>query len=98
MRAPAITVAALLIGSTVVARAQDVGVPVCDRFLATYESCVMTKAPPAFAGQMRSGIDALRANFRKVAETPEGKSQLEPVCKQTAEDLKTKLAVLNCSW
>lgn len=97
MRAPAIAAAALLIGSAA-ASAQDVGVAACDSMLKTYESCVMTKAPPPYAAQMRSGVDALRANFRQVAQTPEGKQQLEPVCRQTAAELKQKLAALNCSW
>lgn len=94
----AATVAVPLTVVASLATAQDVGVAVCDKFLKTYESCVAAKAPAAQASQMRSSIDALRANFRKVAETADGKKQLETVCKQTADQLKQQVASLNCSW
>ena len=47
---------------------------------------------------MRSAIDQVKANWKSVAATDDGKKALEPVCKQTAETLKQQLASLGCSW
>lgn len=80
------------------ALAQDIGVPTCDNFLKTYETCIASKAPAAQQGQMRSAIDAVKKNWREVAATADGKKSLEPVCKQTADTLKQQLAGLNCTW
>ncbi len=81
-----------------VAVAQDVGVAACDTFIKTYETCIGAKAPAAQQPQMRQTMDALRTNFRRVAETPDGKKQLETVCKQTADQLKQQVASLGCQW
>lgn len=80
------------------AHAQDIGVPTCDTFLKTYETCIASKAPAAQQSQMRSALDAVKKNWRDVAATAEGKTSLEPVCKQTADTLKQQLAALNCTW
>jgi hypothetical protein len=80
------------------ASAQNIGVAACDNFLKTYETCVGAKAPAAQQGQMRQTIEAMRANFRNVAQTADGKKQLETVCKQTADQLKQQAASLGCNW
>ncbi len=80
------------------AAAQDIGVPVCDNFLKTYETCIASKAPAAQQGQMRTALEGVKANWRDVAKTADGKKSLEPVCKQTADTLKQQLAALNCNW
>ena len=91
--------AALFLGAAVLpVAAQDVGVPACDSFLKTYEICIAAKAPVAQQAQMRTAIDQVKANWKSVAATDEGKKALEPVCKQTAEALKQQLSSLGCSW
>lgn len=90
--------AAVLALSASAAIAQDIGVPSCDTFLKNYEACIASKAPAQTQAQLRTTIDQIKANWKQVAATPDGKKQLEPVCKQTADQLKAQVAPLGCSW
>lgn len=92
----AAAVAAALFAST--ALAQDIGVPTCDTFLKNYEACIASKAPAQTQGQMRAALEQVKTNWKAVAATADGKKQLEPVCKQTADQLKQQVAPLGCSW
>jgi hypothetical protein len=80
------------------AAAQDTGIPACDAFLKTYETCVVAKTPAAGQAQMKAAVDQMRTNWKAVAATPEGRTSLEPVCKSTAEQMKQQLASLGCTW
>lgn len=91
-------VAAAIALSASAAAAQDIGVPACDTFLKNYEACIAGKAPAQTQGQMRAMIEQVKANWKAVAATADGKKQLEPVCKQTADQLKQQVAPLGCSW
>jgi ribosomal protein L7/L12 len=94
-------VGAALLGAAISlpdAIAQDIGVAACDNFVKVYESCVATKAPADQKDKMRSVLDQVKANWTAVAKTDEGKKQLDGVCKQTADQLKTQLAPLGCAW
>jgi hypothetical protein len=81
-----------------VASAQTVGVPACDNFLKTYQSCIATKAPAQTQAQLKSTLEQVTKNWAAVAATADGKKQLEGVCKQTADQMKQQLANLSCSW
>jgi hypothetical protein len=98
MRFYAPVAALVLCAAGLPAAAQDVGVPACDSFLKTYETCITAKAPPAQQSQMRSAIDQVKANWKLVAATDDGKKALDQVCKQTGETLKQQLSSLGCSW
>lgn len=90
---------AVLIGSFAMdVRAQAVGVPDCDEFLAKYSACIGAKVPPEHKDRMTSAIGQIRSNWAQVAQTPEGKAQLAAVCKQTADQLKQQVAALQCTW
>jgi hypothetical protein len=78
--------------------AQDTGVPACDNLLKVYDTCVIPKSPPANQAQLKGAFDQMRTNWKAVAATPEGKAQLDPVCKQTAEQMKQQLAPLGCAF
>ena len=80
------------------AMAQDIGVPSCDAFLKTYESCLMTRSPEAQRSTMKTTLDQVRANWKAVGATAEGKAQLVSVCQQTAERLKKETAAVGCQW
>jgi hypothetical protein len=80
------------------ASAQTVGVPACDEFLTKYQACIGAKVPAAQKDTMTRAISAVRDNWSKVAETPEGKAQLVNVCQDTANKLKAQVAALNCGW
>ena len=91
----ALTVAAATLAP---ATAQDLGIPSCDSFLKTYESCVAAKVPADQRGPMTTVIEQIKTNWKAVAATPEGKANLDGVCKQTAETMKKQVAALNCAW
>jgi hypothetical protein len=94
-------VAAALLGAAIslpTAIAQDIGVASCDTFLKTYDTCIAAKAPADQKDRMRSVMEQVKTNWVAVAKTDDGKKQLEAVCKQTADQLKTQLAPLGCSW
>lgn len=93
-----ITAAVLLAVSAVGARAQDVGVASCDKFLKTFDACVTSKAAPAQKDALVKARDAMKSNWVGVAKTADGKKNLESVCDQTASQMKQQLAALQCSW
>ncbi len=98
MRFAVLTIAAAIGMTASGARAQDVGVASCDGFLKTYESCVAAKVPAEQRGPMTGVLDQLKANWKAVAATADGKAKLDATCKETAEALKKQVAALNCAW
>jgi hypothetical protein len=92
----ALAAAAAVVASA--ALAQDLGIPACDTLLKTYETCVIPKSPATGQAQMKAAFDQMRTNWAAVAATPEGKKQLDPVCKQTSDQLKQQLSALDCKW
>jgi pyruvate/2-oxoacid:ferredoxin oxidoreductase beta subunit len=94
-------IAAALLGAAISlppAIAQDIGVAACDSFVKVYETCIAAKAPADQKDKMRSVMDQVKTNWIAVAKTEDGKKQLDAVCKQTADQLKTQLAPLGCAW
>jgi hypothetical protein len=96
MRAPLVIALTVAMSSSVFA--QDIGIPVCDKLLKTYETCVMPNAPEMVKGQLKSTFDKMRTNWLAVAATDDGKKQLETVCPKTVEQMKTYLASYKCTW
>ena len=80
------------------ARAADVGVATCDKFLATYESCVVSKVPDAKKVAVMETLAKTKANWVAVAATPDGKAKLEATCKDTVAQSKKEFAAANCAW
>ena len=89
---------ALITVSALPAMAQDVGVASCDSFLKTYNACVASKVPAEQRGTMTAALEQIKTNWKAVAATPEGKTSLDSICKQTAETMKKQVAALNCAW
>lgn len=98
MRSALLTAAAALAVASTSATAQELGVPSCDSFLKTYESCVSAKVPAEQRGAMTTVLEQLRTNWKAVAATPDGKAKLDAACVQTAEAMKKQVAALNCAW
>jgi hypothetical protein len=89
---------AMLAATTAPTRAQDIGIAACDTFLKTYTGCIAGNVPAAQQQQMNTMLEQLKTNWRAVAATPEGKTQLEAVCKQTADAIKQQTAAMGCKW
>ncbi len=98
MRLSSLAFASVLAASAAPALAQDIGVASCDQFLKTYTACVVAKVPAEQRANVTSAIDKTKANWMSVASTPDGKSKLDAVCKETAEKMKKDVAALNCAW
>ncbi len=62
------------------------GVPECDRFLRTYEQCVLAKTPGA-AGP--STIDGIRSAYRQLAKDPKQRATLVAQCTSVLRTLKS---------
>ena len=77
---------------------EAIGVASCDSFLKTYQACIASKVPEAQRTVVGEALEKTRANWKAVAATAEGKTQLDAICKDTAEKLKKEVAALNCSW
>jgi hypothetical protein len=58
-----------------------VGVPECDEYIAKYEACT-GKVPEAGRAAYKSGLETMRASWKKLAENPATKSSLAAACKQ----------------
>lgn len=80
------------------ATAQQVGIAVCDDFLAKYETCVSGKVPAAQQSTFKASIDQTRKAWIEAAKNPQAKAALESSCKQTADQLKASLAAYNCAF
>ena len=92
----------LYVGFTVLssghASAVDVGIPVCDEFLAKYEICVNTKIPAAYQATFKAQWEQLRQSWIATAKDPNTRPAMEAACKQTLEQLKGSLLPYGCSF
>jgi hypothetical protein len=75
-----------------------VGIESCDKFLATYKSCIVDKATGEQRSKVQAEFDKTKANWKSVAATAAGKAELEATCKKTTETLRAQVASLNCPW
>jgi hypothetical protein len=80
------------------APAAQIGVPECDDFLTKYQACVESKVPEAARAQFKTGLDQWRAAWAETAKTPEGKTALVAVCKQSLDATKAYTAAYSCAW
>jgi hypothetical protein len=77
---------------------EKVGVPECDQFLASYESCISGKVPEAQRAQFNAGLTQWRSSWKKLAETPQGKATLPGICKTQLDTAKTTMKAFACTW
>lgn len=89
-----------LLAGAIPAVAQDVstGVPVCDTFVTNYQACVSTRVPEAQRQMFASQITQMRATWRELAQTQEGRTHLEAACRQQADQMRQGLAQLGCQF
>jgi hypothetical protein len=79
------------------AHAQDaIGVASCDGFLKAYQSCIIDKATGDAKTKAVGDFDKLKANFKDVAASAEGKAKLDQTCKDTTAQMKT--VAPTCAW
>jgi len=71
------------------------GVPVCDRYLASYRQCHSTigQSTPAAIDER---FERLRANMVRQSGTPEGRAQISALCKSLAAHVQDALAGRKC--
>lgn len=80
------------------ASAQTVGVAVCDDFITKYDACVTTKMPADQQTMFKGQLDQMRKAWAEMAKTPQGKSQLEQMCKMQADQMKTAAQAYGCAF
>lgn len=69
-----------------VAGDDSTGVPECDRFLRTYEQCVLAKVS---GGGGPSTIDGIRSAYRQLAKDPKQRATLAAQCTNVMRTLKS---------
>jgi hypothetical protein len=77
---------------------QKVGVPECDYYLASYQSCVMTRAPQAARQALTRSMNSIRDKWRQLAQTPAGRRELATDCTKAMEMAKRTMAAYQCSF
>jgi PBP1b-binding outer membrane lipoprotein LpoB len=84
---------------SVTASEEKIGVPECDNFLATYESCVLSNAPATTHDRYKAAIAHWRATWKKLAADPTTKATLAQQCEQTiAEARLSSVKEYNCNF
>jgi len=84
--------------STTASTGDKIGVPECDDYIAKYESCVRSKVPETMRAQMESTLKTARDNWKKAAETPQGKGTLAAVCKQANDAAAASMKAWGCTF
>jgi hypothetical protein len=84
--------------ATVAASAEKIGVPECDSFLTSYESCVTNKVPAASRAQFEAGMKTWRTEWKKLAADPKTKPGLVAACKTQLEAARTSMKAYNCTF
>jgi hypothetical protein len=75
-----------------------IGVPECDEYLAAYDSCISSKVPEAARAQYKTGMDQVRASWRKLAENPATKGSLAAACKQATAQASATMKSYGCTF
>jgi hypothetical protein len=92
-------VAGMLVHLSGMARsAEMIGIPDCDRFITSYETCVTNKVPADHRGTFSQQVAQLRASWRSLAENPQTRAQLEQVCRTQGAQMQRGLEPFGCSF
>jgi hypothetical protein len=92
-------VAGLLVHSSGIARSQEqIGIPECDRFITSYETCVTTKVPATHRVTFAQQVTQLRTTWRSLAQDPQTRSQLEEICRTQGEQMRRGLEPFGCNF
>ncbi|QCK86098.1 hypothetical protein E8L99_10210 [Phreatobacter aquaticus] len=91
--------AGLVVHMSGIARsADDIGIPECDRFITSYETCVMTKVPATHRVTFTQQVATLRQTWRSLAENPQTRSQLQQICVTQGEQMRRGLEPFGCNF
>jgi hypothetical protein len=91
--------ASILAGVAGIAKAQElIGIPECDRFITSYETCVTTKVPATHRVTFAQQVSQLRTTWRSLAQDPQTRSQLEQVCRTQGEHMRRGLEPFGCQF
>src|SRR5262245_30872946 len=88
--------AALLAPS--LALAQETGIPVCDDFIARYETCIETRIPDNARAQFTETLTQWRLQLKSLAADPSNQLTLTGVCNQMIEQSRATLAPYDCTF
>lgn len=83
---------------TETASADKIGVPECDKFIESYETCLFDKVPEAQRVAFKPGLDQWKKSWKDLAANPSTKGTLAQACKTAAETAKTSMASFSCKW
>jgi hypothetical protein len=84
--------------ATVSAQEQPVGIPVCDNFIASYQTCVSTQVPEAQRPMFAGHVAQWRTSWRQLADNPQTRATLEQVCRQQIDAMRQSLQAYGCRF
>lgn len=91
--------AGLAVALAGIAMAQEpIGIPECDRFITSYETCVTTKVPATHRGTFTQQVGQLRTTWRALAQDPQTRDQLEQICRTQGEQMRRGLEPFGCQF
>lgn len=77
---------------------EPIGIPECDRFITSYETCVTTRVPAAHRIAFTEQVSRLRTTWRALAEDPQTRSQLEEICRTQGRQMRQGLEPFGCRF
>lgn len=80
------------------AQEQPIGIPLCDSFLSSYQTCVSSQVPEAQRAMFTSQVTQLRASWRQLADNPQTRGTLEQACRQQIDAMRQSMQAYGCRF
>lgn len=77
---------------------EPIGIPECDRFITSYETCVTTKVPATHRVTFSQQVHQLRTTWRALAQDPQARAQLEQICRTQGDQMRRGLEPFGCQF
>lgn len=77
---------------------EPIGIPECDRFITSYETCVTTKVPATHRVTFSQQVHQLRTTWRALAQDPQARAQLEQICRIQGDQMRRGLEPFGCQF
>lgn len=79
-------------------RAEKIGVPECDAYIAAYETCVNDKVPAAARAQFNASLANVRKSWHDLSANPQTRASLAQACKTANEQAKQSMKAYGCTF
>jgi hypothetical protein len=77
---------------------QEIGVPECDAYIKSYESCLNDKVPEDKRDALRSTLDDQRKKWQDAVGSGTDAKQIADQCRSAVADATTKMGEYGCAF